>query len=199
MLAESPGQVSAIAIDRTRKPIDIEHLLHWAYAQTAYVDYRNGSARSLAFNHQYSAIPRGCHNLFTGGDLAVTLLSASAEDAKTIVAAVEMFDQSTRDIVTRCAKDQNRPDCFVGVEAQEVESRVYPNLRRRKGWRRKSHKPVVSKRWEPCHPLAICAARGIYGRWHTAVSQLGEVLDGNLSDWHVTGFSAPATPWLEAV
>lgn len=197
MLAELTAQASgAVAI--AKRPIDIEYLLHWAYAQTTYVEYRNGSTRTLAFNHDYSAIPKGCHSLFAGADVSVTMLRSSAEDAKLLVAAVDALDPWTRAIVSRCAKNQSRPDCFAGVEAREVEVKTYPKVRGKRR-KRKSHKPIVTKRWEPCHPMAICAARETYGRWHVAVARLYDALDGQLNDWKITGFAAPETPWLDGI
>ena len=54
---------------------------------------------------------------------------------------------------------------------------------------------VLTKRWEPCHPTAICATREIYARWHAALARLAAHLVGELTDWSISGFSAPAAPW----
>lgn len=182
-----------------RRPVDIEWLLQWAYERTAYVSYRNTTRQALWFNHGYTAIPKGCHNRFAGGEMSVNLRSASAEDAKRVVAAVEALDPWSAAIVSRCAKKANRPDCFAGVEAREVETRTYPKRRGRNGRKRKVHKAVVTKRWEPCHPSAIRAAREIYERWHAAVARLAQQLDGRLTDWSISGFAAPAAPWEAAL
>lgn len=178
-----------------RIPIDMEGLLRWAYSQTSYVSYQNAKERSLAINHGYTAIPKGCHSLFTGADAEVTLKRTSQPDAKLIIAAVDALDPWSRAIIARCAKSDIRPDCFVGIEAREVEVRTYPKTRIKKGWKKKSHKTVITKRWEPCHPMAIRAAREIYARWHVAVERLSDDLTEHLSDWHITGFSAPEQPW----
>lgn len=183
-------------MEHIKPSTDIERLLQWAYAQTTYVSYHNASARGLSFNHGYSAIPKGCHNRFEGAELSLTLLSASADDAKVVIAAVEALDPWSASIVSRCAKKGNRPDCFIGVEAYEVEVKTYPKRKGRKGKRRKVHKAVITKRWEPCHPAAIRASREIYGRWHAALSRLAIQLHGRLTDWSISGFAAPEAPWL---
>lgn len=185
MLDGSPGP----------QPIDIEVLLQWAYGQTIYVSHRNASDRALLFNHGYTVIPRGCHGSFAGGDTTVMLARDGAADAQTILAAVNALDPWSRAIVTRCAKGCTRPECFIGIEAREVPVRTYPLKRRANGKKRKSHKAVVTMRWEPCHPSAICATREIYARWHAVVGRLVEVLDGQLTNWAISGFRAPVIPW----
>lgn len=170
--------------------LDIEHLLQWAYAQTVYVRYGNASGRSLEFNHGYSAIPRGCHGSFAGGDVGVVLCRDGAIDAKRIIEAVDELDPWSRSIVIRCAKSGTRPDCMIGVEPKLV-----PKYRR---CRKKHRRVKVASIWEPCSPKAICAAREIYARWHTVLGRLAEHLTGELNDCDVIGFSASAAPW-EAV
>lgn len=185
--------------DGAKPGTDIENLLQWAYAQTVYLDYRNASPRALAYNHGYTAIPKGFHSTFEGGDVAVTMLSSTAADARRIVAAVELLDPWTQAIVTRCAKSQVRPDCFLGVEAREVKTTLSWRKRKKGGGKKKAHSSTVTTRWEPCHPAAICAAREIYLRWHTALGRLAIALAGELNDWAISGFAAPEHPWNEPI
>jgi hypothetical protein len=168
---------------------DIEHILIWAFGQTSYVRHENHTERGAAFNHGYDAVPRGCHGLFAGGTTSVTLRRNGMADAAIIVEAVEQLDPYSRSLVTRCAKSGSRPDCMVGVEPV----RVPITKRSKRGHRRR----VVGSRWEPCDPRAITVAREIYSRWHAAVSRLGDLLIGKLTDWQVTGFRAPLEPWLQ--
>jgi len=177
------------------QPTDIETLLQWAYSQTIYVSHRNASDRATMFNHGYTAIPRGCHGSFAGGDTAVMLARDGAADARTVITAVGELDPWSKVIVTRCAKGATRPDCFIGIEAQQVQVMTYPRKKGKKGKKRKSHIPIVTMRWEPCHPSAICASREIYARWHTIVGRLARTLEGALTNWSITGFRAPAAPW----
>jgi Mg-chelatase subunit ChlI len=124
--------------DGAKPGTDIENLLQWAYAQTVYLDYRNASPRALAYNHGYTAIPKGFHSTFEGGDVAVTMLSSTAADARRIVAAVELLDPWTQAIVARCAKSQVRPDCFLGVEAREVKTTLSWRKRKKGGGKKRS-------------------------------------------------------------
>lgn len=179
-------------------PIDIEMLLQWAYSQTIYVSHYNASDRAMMFNHGYTAIPRGCHASFTGADTAVMLTRDGAADAHIVIAAVAALDPWAGAIVARCAKGHTRPDCFIGVEAQEVPVMTYPRRKGKKGKKRRSHVPIITMRWTPCHPSAICASREIYARWHDAIRRLVPALDGRLTNWVITGFRAPSAPWTVA-
>lgn len=167
-------------------PIDIEDLLQLALQQPVYRPFRVVSERALAYNYGYTAVPKGCHGGFAGGE--VLLRVPAGADAAAVVAAVNALDPWTRAIVRRCAVGGTRPDWFEGVGAP----RRVAVMKRHK---RRHRKVKVGERWEPCSPQAICAAREIYARWHSAVTRLAEVLRGRLTDWRITGFAAPESPW----
>lgn len=181
--------------------IDVEHLLHWAFAQTGLLPFRNPSERGLAYNHGWTAIPRGANQQFQGSEIA--LQRALDEDAAAVLAAVQRLPAEIRNVVRACAMSGIRPNWMEGIEPKLVERRVsHRKVRKKKKGKRgkkvtgRSH---VERVWEPCSPETILIVREIYAAWHAALSEIATKLGPDLKNHEISGLAAPATPWDTAV
>lgn len=183
-----------MSVEHLKRPIDIEHLLHWAYGQTGILPWRGVSARALMFDHGYTVIPKGCGRAFAGGELL--LERAVDDDAAFVIAAVDTLPFEIRQVVKACALQQIRPSWMAGIEPRLVERRVSWRKRSRKKDRRKGHRSHVERVWEPCSPETIRAVREVYAEWHAALGRLRSDLAGRLSGFEIKGFAASSTPWI---
>lgn len=179
-----------------KRPIDVEHLLHWAYGETGILPWRGVSERALMFDRGYTVIPKGCALSYAGGE---TLLRCDVpDDAALVIAAVDALPFGVRQVVKACALQQIRPAWLERVEPRLVEHRVSWRKGRRKG-KKRGHRAHVERVWEPCSPETIRAVREVYADWHAALMRLQCELSGRLSGFEIKGFAAPSTPWCGAL
>jgi len=177
-----------------KTPIDIEALVQWAIAHSVAPRLTVASPRELMFNHGYTAVPKGFHGVFAGAMARVEGGRLATDiDAERVLAAIDRLDPFTRSIVLVNAKTGRRPDWMEGVEPKRIAKRVY---QKRRG--KKRHRPSTVIVWD-VEPAAICAARELYGRWHSALTGLARTLSDQLIAWQVNGLNAPAAPWDRAL
>lgn len=171
--------------------IDIEALIQWALQQTGYLPWRGVSDDALAYDHGWTAVPRRQSRQYVGSE--ILLRRAVDNDAALVLGAVRALAPATAATVLRCAREGDRPGCFIGFEAHKVPKTVY----RRKRGGGKRHRPSVVMVWDMgIEPETVRLARTVYENWRAALARVAASIRGDLAFYEVAGPAAPPHPWL---
>lgn len=185
-MGQDVGAVLAI-VARSKQPIDAELLLQWAIERSGRLPWSGVSDKDLAFDHGWTARPRGTAQYHAA---PITLRCSPSEDAAAVIAAINALEPQAALSVTACARNKIRPNWLPGVVPERIATQGY---RRKRG--KAKHRTTTIIVWHPCDPLTLEAAHSAYTRWHKAVTSIADLLKGQLENFEIRTFLAPEAPW----
>ncbi len=213
------AQTSQDGLGRMRRPISIQSLLEWAFAdECASIDFEDEGTLAMGYGavgNAYLMAQRGALGCRVDGGG----YSLPDPDADLVAAAVAVLPEGCGGRrmavqIAELARARAMPDAFVGVQprCEPKDWHVNPYGRRAKtmslgieidssGLRPRRHDVQVCPVVYRPDGGQVAAARRNYLQWWSALSELRITFEihTNLSRWSVDDCMPPMTPWKKGI